>query len=123
MSAKSESMGKPLSPKEQDNIQKWSGAGLTPVRIHDKLHKARLAKRQPGPDLTTVRRLLKGKTFKKAAQEKRGRLRRLSEKNVKPCICGRTSSQLEHNESTTIEHNSFPLGCCTSARNIRVLCL
>ena len=43
-------MGKPLAPKEQDNIQKWSGAGLTPVRIHDKLRKARLAKRQPGPE-------------------------------------------------------------------------
>ena len=76
-------MGKPMSPKEQDNIQKRSGAGRFPLAIHDRLHRARLAKRQPGPDLTTVRRLLKGKTFKKAAQEKRGRPRSLSEKTFK----------------------------------------
>ena len=76
-------MGKPLSAKEHDHIRKWSGEDMPPIKIHARLRSARRAKGQPGPDLTTVRRALACKTFKRSATEARGRKRILSGKNVK----------------------------------------
>ena len=76
-------MGTPLPPKGQDDIRKRSSEDMPPIKVHARLRSARRAKRQPGPDLATVRRALKGKTFKRSALEARGRKHILSDKNVK----------------------------------------
>ena len=57
--------------------------GFTPVEIHRQLQGARRRRRQSGPDLTSVRRALKGATFKRARVETRGGRRILSARNVR----------------------------------------
>ena len=53
----------------------WKEGGHTPIEIHARLVKGRKAEKpkRKGPDLTTVRRYIKGKTFKRSAVETRGR--------------------------------------------------
>ena len=75
-------MGKHFSPAELDNIQNWKSKSWTPVQIHAQLTKDRTCTRQRGPDLTTARRFVKGKTFKRSAVETRGRKRVLSDRNL-----------------------------------------
>ena len=53
-------MGKHLVPKELDDMQAWKAAGMLPVKIHERLEKARGRRGQAGPDLIAVRRALKG---------------------------------------------------------------
>ena len=76
------SMGKHFSPIELDNIHQWKSESCSPLGIHRRLVADRRRKRLAGPDLTTVRRHVKGKTFKRAAAEVRGRKRALSDKNL-----------------------------------------
>ena len=63
-------MGKHLSADELDNIQKWKAAGVATRVIHDRLLKARRRKSkrrgETGPDITTVRRAVRGTSFKRA---------------------------------------------------------
>ena len=63
-------MGKHLSADELDNIQKWKSADVATRVIHDKLLKARRGKSkrrgETGPDITTVRRAVRGTSFKRA---------------------------------------------------------
>ncbi|MBN70118.1 MAG: hypothetical protein CME32_12675 [Gimesia sp.] len=76
-------MGKPLTDVEMDSIQKWKADSLTPIGIHTLLVKERKRRRQEGPDLTTVRRFVKGKTHKRSATETRGRKPSLTKTNLK----------------------------------------
>ena len=76
-------MGKHFSESEMDNMHKWAAAGISPVGIHQRLQKARARVRKGGPDLTTVRRALKGSTFKRSRVEARGRPRVLSAANLR----------------------------------------
>ena len=57
--------------------------GVTAVRIHRDLFEARSRKGGCGPDLTSVRRALKGSTFKRSKVETRGRKRALTNVNLK----------------------------------------
>ena len=63
-------MGKHLSADELDNIQKWKAPGVATRVIHDRLLKARRRKSkrrgETGPDITTVRRAVRGTSFKRA---------------------------------------------------------
>ena len=59
-------MGKHFSPIELDNIHQWKSESCSPLGIHRRLVADRRRKRLAGPDLTTVRRHVKGKTFKRA---------------------------------------------------------
>ena len=70
--------GKHLSDKEMDNIQKWKASSWAAVQIHKRLSTDRGRRRQAPPDLTTVRRFVKGKTSKRSATETRGRKKSLS---------------------------------------------
>ena len=76
------SMGKHFSPIELDNTHRWKSESCSPAGIHRRLVADRRRKRLAGPDLTTVRRYVKGKTFKRAAVESRGRKRVLSDTNL-----------------------------------------
>ena len=71
-------MGKHLSDTEMDNIQKWKASSWTAVQIHKRLSTDRGRRRQAPPDLTIVRRFVKGKTFKQSATETLGRKKSLS---------------------------------------------
>ena len=55
-----------LSPKELDLIHRCQVDGLSATKIHKNISATRSKSRQPVPDLTTVRRAVKGKTFKLA---------------------------------------------------------
>ena len=68
-------MGAPFASDELDIIQKLKSEKATPVDIHARLVKDRKRRRQKAPVLTTVRRSLKGDTFKRSGVEPRGRKR------------------------------------------------
>ena len=55
---------------------------MRPDDIHKRLGKGRLRRRQTGPVLTTLRRFLKGETFKRSSIETRGRKRIWSTANL-----------------------------------------
>ena len=71
-----------MGQAELDAIHEWKGAGDTPSEVYEKLAQLRRRARKAAPDLTTVRRALKGKTHKRCLAETRGRKRVLSDKNV-----------------------------------------
>ena len=74
-------MGEHMSPKDLDDMFRWTEDGFEPTEIHDKLCKARRQQKRSKPDLTTVRRALRGRTFKRSKQERRGQKRILSARN------------------------------------------
>ena len=73
-------MGRHITPDELDEMFAWQAAGNDPLTIHKKLAAARRRCRQPEPDVTTVRRALKAKTFKRGKKETRGRKKMLSDR-------------------------------------------
>ena len=76
-------MGKHFSESELDNMHKWAAAGISPIEIHQRMQKARARMRKGCPDLTSVRRALKGNAFKRSRVETRGRPRILSAANLR----------------------------------------
>ena len=62
-----------MSNAELDRTTALHAAGKTPVEVHALLQRTRAARGLPGPDLTTVRRALRGATGKRARVEARGR--------------------------------------------------
>ena len=76
-------MGRHITPEELDNMFAWKADGYDTATIHEKLTAARRRRRQSAPDVTTVRRALKAKTFKRGKKETRGRKKKLSDRNVK----------------------------------------
>ena len=93
----------PLTTSEMDRIHKLKAESLTPMQIHEQLVKDR---RRRKPDLTTVRRFVKGKTHKRATTETRGRKKKLSVANVKAMDRARdkllTQADCERESSTRI---------------------
>ena len=79
-------MGKHLSATELDNIQVWKRAGATTSVIQGRLLKARQRQMKchakTGPDITAVRRAVKGTSFKRARVETRGAKKILSTANL-----------------------------------------
>jgi hypothetical protein len=67
-----------MSLAELDRCIKLSSKGVNPVSIHAKLLATRQHRGQAGPDLTTVRRVLKGQSHKRGRVQARGRPRKLS---------------------------------------------
>ena len=62
-----------LTKKEIDTLRVKSGEGKTPIEIHTWLEKARRRQGIGSPNLTNVRKLLNGKTYKGNVREARGR--------------------------------------------------
>ena len=75
-------MGKHLTAAERDYIRELVAKKKLPLEIHAKLLAMRRRRRQPPLDITTVRRHLRGKTFKAGAVEARGRKRIYSKRAV-----------------------------------------
>ena len=75
-------MGKHFSPTELDNFQSWKSESLSPMQIHARLVRERKRAKKQGPDLTTVRRFLNGKSHKRSPVESRGRKCVLSDANL-----------------------------------------
>ena len=75
-------VGGRFSDAELDSMQLWKSDGQTASEIHKRLAKNRLKKRLGGPDLTTVRRAIKGKTHQRAKHETRGHKRILTDTNL-----------------------------------------
>ena len=67
-----------MSNAELDRATALHAAGKTPVEVHALLQRPRAARGQSGPDLTTVRRALRGATRKRARVETRGRKAKLT---------------------------------------------
>ena len=68
-------MGAHFTDAELDTVQKMKSEKAIAVDRHARLVKDRKRRRQKGPVLTTVRRFLKGDTFKRSGVETRGRQR------------------------------------------------
>ena len=74
-------MGKHLDAMALDNAHSWLASGHTPISIHGKVVSARAKTGQAAPDLTTVRRALRGATRKRATAETRSRKTPLTARN------------------------------------------
>ena len=75
-------MGKHFTGSELDKILESHAKGRKPIQIQTEIACLRRRARQPGPDLTSIRRALKGKTHKRGMVERRGRKRKLTARNV-----------------------------------------
>ena len=75
-------MAPQFSPAELDFMQQQAQDNKSPVQIHTALCKQRARKKLAEPDLTTVRRALKGKTFKRSRTETRGKKPKLTPQAV-----------------------------------------
>ena len=71
-----------MTEKELDYIRDRANKGDTPVQIHEKLSKCRARKNIVCPDLTNIRKSLKGQTHRRGKVETRGRKRVLTKKQV-----------------------------------------
>lgn len=72
-----------LTPAEQGRLLRWQQQdNLSPVAIHARLARERGRKGIAAPELTGVRKFLKGKTHKRGAVETRGRKRIHSRRHV-----------------------------------------
>ena len=71
-----------LSPEELDEIFRLRNAGQTPVEIHAWLAAKRGGEGTPAPNLTNVRKALKGQSYRRGQVETRGRKRKLSRRVV-----------------------------------------
>lgn len=71
-----------LTPGELDWLHQQTAAGKTPVQVHALLRARRARQRKDAPDLTNVRRVLRGKTYRQGLVETRGRKRSLSRRMV-----------------------------------------
>ena len=67
-----------MSNGELDRATALHASGKTAVEVRALLQRARAARGQPGPDLTTVRRALRGSTRQRARVETRGRKAKLT---------------------------------------------
>jgi len=73
-----------LTGTELDLIKAWSGKDkLTPAQIHHKVAALRARRSMASPDLTSVRRALRGESFRSGLVETRGRKRLLTLRKVR----------------------------------------
>ena len=72
-----------MSPSELDFIQTKFPAGKTPAQVHKLLETRRGRKGMAAPDLTNIRKALKGLTYKRGLKETRGRKPLYSRKMVR----------------------------------------
>ena len=71
-----------MNAKEIDCIHDRAKKGDTPVTIHAKLSTLRARKNVESPDITNIRKTLKGKTYRRSKIETRERRRVLNKKHV-----------------------------------------
>ena len=71
-----------LTGKELDFIHNQDQLGKTPTEIHGLLTTQRARKDMAAPDLTNLRKVIKGQTYKRGGKETRGRKRKLTKKWV-----------------------------------------
>ena len=78
-----QAMGKHFSPAEIDRMHALRASGSPVLEVQRLIAAARRRARKLGPSLTSVRRVLKGKTWKRSATETRGRRRLLTATNLR----------------------------------------
>ena len=71
-------MGKHFSAAELDSVQAWRSQGSSALEIHRRLQRARATDGGDGPNLSTVRKALRGISHRRGMVETRGRKRILS---------------------------------------------
>ena len=71
-----------LTRAEQDKLLSWKNANVSVPDMHSRLKKRRDRQDIATPDLTTVRKFLKGKTHRRGRVDKRGRKPIFSRRNV-----------------------------------------
>ena len=76
-------MGKHLTADKLDSVQAWRSQGISTLEIHRRLQHARATGGGDGPNLSTVRRALRGVTHRRGMVETRGRKRTLSPANIR----------------------------------------
>ena len=71
-----------LQPNEIDLVLKLSAQAKSTSEIHDRIAKQRQRRNIPEPSFGAIRRAVKGRTFRRGAQETRGRKREWSTANI-----------------------------------------
>ena len=72
-----------LTLLELDKLRKWSSDGITPIQMHARLKSLRDRRSVVAPNLTNIRKVLKGNTCRLSKAETRGRKKALSKAMVR----------------------------------------
>ena len=72
-----------LTLLELDKLRKWSSDGLTPIQMHARLKSLRDRRSVVAPNLTNIRKVLKGNTYRLSKAETRGRKKALTRAMVR----------------------------------------
>ena len=119
-------MGKHFSEAELDAMQKWKADGMGATEVHKRMQRARRRGGMSGPDLTSVRRALKGTPFKRSRVETRGRPRILTQPNVRALestrrrLISKADGEFEVHWDDVIHAARVPLvHRTTAARNLK----
>ena len=83
MASIAHTMGKHMSDAELDKLQAWKAQGLSLTDMRRRLMSMRAAARERGPSLMTIRRALRGSTFRRSKVETRGRKQILTPANLR----------------------------------------
>ena len=75
-------MSKHMTAEDLDTIFKWKSGGVEPIDVYTRFCALRRRRRRPEPDVTTARRALGSKTFKRGREETRGRKTILSNRSL-----------------------------------------
>ena len=76
-------MGKHLTADELDSVQAWRSQGISTLEIHRRLQHARATGGGDGPNLSAVRRALRGVAHRRGMVETCRRRRTLSPANIR----------------------------------------
>ena len=77
-----ELMAPHLTLKERDVLTAWAADGLKPVQIRRRLQAQRSRRGLDAPNVTNIRRVFKGATYKQSTKETRGCKRTLTKRQV-----------------------------------------
>ena len=76
-------MPRHLSASDLGRMATWAGQGRTPIQIHAILSRSRVRRGLVPPNLTTIRRALRGATHKRGIRETRGRKSKLTPEQLR----------------------------------------
>ena len=72
-----------LTLLELDKLRKWGSDGFTPIQMHARLKSFRDRRSVVAPNLTNIRKVLKGNACRRSKAETRGRKKALSKVMVR----------------------------------------
>ena len=109
-------MGKHMSDAELDKLQAWKAQGLSLTDMRRRLMSMRAAARERGPSLMTIRRALRGSTFRRSKVETRGRVGGAHSAPPVPPQCPPSAPHSAPHSAPLFFHSQYELCCLIKGR-------